>query len=655
MIAIPPQNWPLNIDFTAAVQNPQVCFADEQLKRSLPAKSNRRIMLWSGNFASVYKLIDATSIWAVRCFIRVPQDNVQQRYAAISDYLDEYELPYLVRFQFLEKGILVKGEWYPMLKMDWVDGVELDRYIGDNLDNSEKLLELDRELKQLQQDLKKAGIAHGDLQHGNIMVTPSGQLKLVDYDGMYVPSLKGIPPLETGHPNYQLPERSLQDFDDCVDDFSFDVISLSLKALARQPELWDSYHEDNKNLIFRQDDFRQPDRSPVFQSIAQINDTETQILYDNVVQRCNGELVHVDEQVRGLQGYRSSRAAIEPFTRFAKWLRTDFTQPLRPKYDKWLLLSGVGLLAICSGLWVWANSQKTRSPQISTAPIQTTLPVPVSKPNLPTTPIAREELLEQYNKGRRNFSQVNLAGANLNGLNLSGIDLSNSVLERVTLQEADLSGANLYGITLISANLRKINLTSANLTDADLTEANLSEANLAKAIFLRANLKRVNFSFAIAPGADLMRANLREANFGKATFNDANFVLANLTKANLVGAKLRESNFAAANLTGALMDLTELVLADLRSAELNDTNLSNADLSSANLSSANLVAVDFTGANLSGANFRSVTIDNVKKIQDANFANVLNLSIDSRKYFCAIADGKFRGSNTSTKGTLNCS
>ena len=35
-------------------------------------------------------------------------------------------------------------------------------------------------------------IAHGDLQHGNIIVQDDGTIRLVDYDGCYVPELAGL-------------------------------------------------------------------------------------------------------------------------------------------------------------------------------------------------------------------------------------------------------------------------------------------------------------------------------------------------------------------------------------------------------------------------------------------------------------------------------
>jgi hypothetical protein len=58
----------------------------------------------------------------------------------------------------------------------------------------------------------ETGIAHGDLQHGNIILVPgkkdnSLMLKLIDYDGMFIPPLAGSPKGEVGHAAYQHPER----------------------------------------------------------------------------------------------------------------------------------------------------------------------------------------------------------------------------------------------------------------------------------------------------------------------------------------------------------------------------------------------------------------------------------------------------------------
>ena len=635
------QNWPLNIDFTIAVQNPQLCFADLDLRQAITTKNSRgRVLLWSGNFATVYKLTNKLSTgdraWAVRCFTRTPQSDVQHRYKLISEYLNQHQTSYLVNFEFLSQGILVKGEWYPILKMDWVEGVEIDRYIGEYIDDSQVLLRLDRQLKRLQRDLQQIGIAHGDLQHGNIMIDDEGEIKLVDYDGMYVPALQGNPPAEIGHPNYQSPMRSAKDFSDRLDDFSFAVISLSLRALAIEPKLWETFHEDNKNLIFRQNDFQEPNLSPVFQAIAQIPDDEIRDLSDRLIDRCHGkDRIVLEEQ------------------------KSKFVVPLHNSF----LLLGIFLLALLamgSLLLLFKKSQpviKTLEVSITSSPtpISSTSPVALSTPKL--TPITAVSLLARYAEGQRDFRYIQLTGTQgdrLQGQDLRNINLSGSVLERVDLRQVIFKNANLNGIKLVKVDLRGADLSNSSLIDANLAFSNLSEANLSQANLLRANLSQAKLGSVILQKAELMKSNLSEADLSLANLNGANLVLANLRKANLVKANLRDSNLAAANLSEAILEGADLSAADMRSAELHLTNLSNANLSSTNLTAAKLILIEFAGTNLNGANFRNAIVENIGSIESADFSNVSNLSPNVRKYFCSLASGNIPDSGNSTKSTLNC-
>ena len=636
------QSWPLNIDFTIAVQNPHLCFADPELKQASTAKNSRgRVLLWSGNFATVYKLTKGNRSWAVRCFTRIPQSDVQQRYRLISEYLSQHPIPYLVDFEFLTQGILVKGEWYPILKMDWVQGSELDRYIGEYIDDSQVLLRLDRQLKQLQKDLQQVGIAHGDLQHGNIMVDSEGELKLVDYDGMYVPALRGAPPIEIGHPNYQPPMRSSKDFSDRLDDFSFEVISLSLRALASQPNLWEAFHEDNKNLIFRQNDFQEPELSPVFQSISNIPDDETRELCDRLIRRCHGK----DQQDQSEQPLRKNKIVTQ--------------------YKMFLVL-GVSVFAIV-GIIFWLIKTNLSQPQ----PTVTSIPpnVPVSSPsptNSPTPvavatpkliPITAATLQAKYAEGQRDFRYVQLTGNQgdrIQGQDFSNINLSGSVLERVDLRQVIFKNANLNGIKIVKVDLRGADLSNASLVDANLAFSNLTEANLSQANLLRANLSQSKLVSALLPKAELMKSNLSEADLNSANLKGANLLLANLRKANLVKVNLSESNLSAANLSEAILDEANLSSADLRSAELHLTNLSNANLSSANLTAAKLVLSEFSGTNLNGANFRNAIVENIGSIEAADFTNAVNLAPNIRKYFCSLASGNSAETGISTKSTLNC-
>lgn len=658
------QTWPLNIDFTIAVQNPQLCFADHDLQQATTAKNSRgRVLLWSGNFATVYKLTKGDRAWAVRCFTRVPQADVQHRYQLISDYLNQHQIPYLVDFEFLAKGILVKGEWYPILKMDWVNGMEIDRYIGEYINDSQVLLRLDKQLQQLRADLQRVGIAHGDLQHGNIMVNDRGELKLVDYDGMYVPALRGIPPLEVGHPNYQPPNRSLDDFGDRLDEFSFNVISLSLRALATKPDLWQIFHEDNKNLIFRQNDFQQPESSPVFQSIAAISDDETRSLCDRLIRQCQ------DPQFEANAASSRMAPKIESGFKDSRKLFTNLHLP-------WEWVIGLLIISILGASW-WLFRKEINnlvnltpfnppspspslsiqpSPKLSPSPTVTSIPTPVSKPVL--TPITVANLLTKYAEGQRDFPNVQLTGKEgdrLQGQDLSNINLNGAVIEKLDLKQVIFRNANLNGITLIRADLRGADLSRSSLIGANLTASNLVEVNLAQANLLRANLAQTKLGAANLQSAEMMRINLSEADLNTASLTDTNLTLANLRKANFTRANLRDANLTAADLSDANFDSADLTAADLRSVQFQLTNLSNANLSYANLTAATIILSELAGTNFSGSNFRQVIVENIGSIEGADFTNALNLSINTRKYFCSLASGIVAETAIATKSTLNCS
>ena len=151
--------------------------------------------------------------------------------------------------------------------MKWIEGPTLDLYVSEMLHRRDVLLHLSEEWLRLLNALQASGIAHGDLQHGNIIVE-HGQLRLVDHDGIFVPKMGGWTASEVGHQHYQHPQRDAQHFDEKLDRFSSLVIYLSLLALAEQPGLWQEYHDEN--LLFTKTDFADPDSSTLFQKIREI-------------------------------------------------------------------------------------------------------------------------------------------------------------------------------------------------------------------------------------------------------------------------------------------------------------------------------------------------------------------------------------------------
>ncbi|MBZ0153593.1 MAG: hypothetical protein K8J09_18870 [Planctomycetes bacterium] len=225
----------------------------------------------SGNFAYVFKVhLTQGGARAVKCFRRFLGDR-GQRYEALSQHLDKSPMACVADFDYDAQGILVEGHRYPILVMEWVDGPTLDVFISQLLktgSQSSALMSLAAEWAQIVLTLEQGGVAHGDLQHGNIIVTTQG-LRLVDLDGMFVPTLanKGAAD-EIGHRHYQHPLRSASDFNAQLDRFSSLVIYASLLGVAADPSLWREFNDDN--LILTRGDFQNPGSSTALQRMRRI-------------------------------------------------------------------------------------------------------------------------------------------------------------------------------------------------------------------------------------------------------------------------------------------------------------------------------------------------------------------------------------------------
>ena len=167
------------------------------------------------------------------------------------------------------------GARYPILRMDWVQGLTLTRWVSDNVHEPAAVANVSHRFDELVRDLAASGMAHGDLQAGNLLVADDGRLHLVDYDGMYVPGLDGLPPDEVGHPDYQPPGRSQHDYGPAMDRFSAWLISLSLKILAAAPELWDQLNPaDDEYLLLNRNDLRDLSSSPRLSALCSHHDAD---------------------------------------------------------------------------------------------------------------------------------------------------------------------------------------------------------------------------------------------------------------------------------------------------------------------------------------------------------------------------------------------
>ncbi|MEJ7708932.1 MAG: hypothetical protein WKF84_03540 [Pyrinomonadaceae bacterium] len=232
-------------------------------------------LVTSGQFAYVFKLKvpKGNQAFGVRCFRGFLGDR-DERYREIDAHLRAHPLPSLSSFEYDREGIFVSGRKFPTLVMEWISGPTLDVYINEVIGRRDVLLHLADEWVRLIQALRERHLAHGDLQHGNVIVE-AGRLRLVDLDGMYVPAMNGWEASEVGHQHYQHPQRNEKLFNEQLDRFSALVIYLSLISLAERPKLWSEHHDEN--LLFTKTDFLQPDASALFEKIKDIGSDHRQL------------------------------------------------------------------------------------------------------------------------------------------------------------------------------------------------------------------------------------------------------------------------------------------------------------------------------------------------------------------------------------------
>ena len=248
--------YPTMAEYQLFIQNPKQFLGDAELKGGSVALNRMGLpMAASGNFAIAYRLTCGPKQYAVRLFTR-EVDGVAARYAAISAFLKADASGFFVPFVYLPQGILVKGAWHPAVKLEWVNGKTLGPWLEANHTDGAKVRALAEQVERLTLHMERRGFAHGDLQHGNLMVEEGGQLRVVDYDGMFVPGMQPGRGTEAGHPNYQHPARTVADFGPEMDRFPAWLIAVSLRVLAEAPGLWKTYGNDD-NLLLKAADLKE--------------------------------------------------------------------------------------------------------------------------------------------------------------------------------------------------------------------------------------------------------------------------------------------------------------------------------------------------------------------------------------------------------------
>ena len=228
----------------------------------------------SGAFAVVFKMQDKSTgkYYALKCF-KEEQEGRAEAYRQIADELDVVDSPYITSVKYMEKELFVDSQCeedeFPVLLMDWVEGETMEAYIAANYRNQSAMLMLSYRFGKMAAWLRTQSFSHGDIKPDNIIVRPDGSLTLVDYDGMFVPSMKGSQSPTIGTSDFSHPLRTVDDFDETIDDFSLASIALSLKAISMKSTLLDIYGASDR-LLFSENDYRNPSNSKVISVLQEL-------------------------------------------------------------------------------------------------------------------------------------------------------------------------------------------------------------------------------------------------------------------------------------------------------------------------------------------------------------------------------------------------
>ena len=277
-------NYPLISEYIESIKNSEDNFNVLSTLRPVYDEAGE-IVMSSGNFAVVFKMKDESSgkLYAVKCFLK-EQEGRDIAYQQITDELEYVSSNYLCSIKYFQKELFVDSTVssdteFPVLLMDWVEGVTLDKYVHQHISDKYALQLITYQFGNMAAWLMTQPFAHGDLKPDNILVSEDGALVLVDYDGMFVPAMQGQKARELGSPDYRHPLRTEECFNEHIDDFPLALIGMSLKAIALDTSLLQN-NARSDSLLLSESDFHNIGECLMMKSLcALLNDAEFSKLY----------------------------------------------------------------------------------------------------------------------------------------------------------------------------------------------------------------------------------------------------------------------------------------------------------------------------------------------------------------------------------------
>lgn len=272
-------NYPSKTSIINSIKYPQL-IKDQFLGRGkITLNPTGKPNCWAGGFSMVFQINVDGELWAFKVWHTELKDN-KVRYKTVAETLKKCKLPYFADFYYVENGMMVDGTFLDTNRMRWLEGMPLKDYINLNIDNPKKLLDLASKFQLMVSDFHKNNIAHGDLQHGNIIVQEDGGLMVIDYDSMYVDNLINSPDLIKGLGGYQHPARYYnQTINNKIDYFSELIIYVSIVVYAEYPELW---NPNTDWLLFSKEELENPETCLLFNKLKNSSNAKISLLINTL-------------------------------------------------------------------------------------------------------------------------------------------------------------------------------------------------------------------------------------------------------------------------------------------------------------------------------------------------------------------------------------
>ena len=359
-------NYPLISEYVQSIRFSEENFDKLSNLRPVLDEDGNPVMS-SGNFAIVFKMQDKQTgkLHAVKCFLR-EQEGRAESYKLIASELEYVSSTFLTPIQYLEKELFVDTTQgadteFPVLLMDWVEGITLDKYIRTNINDSYKLSLIAYQFCRMGSWLLSQEFAHGDLKPDNIIVREDGQLVLVDYDGMFVPAMRGQKSRELGSVDYRHPLRTEDVFNGSIDDFSIASIALSLKAISLKPELLNDFGADDR-LLFSAKDYQNIGKSECMKAIQSLStDSElAQILGLFYIAYAKNELSNVSFRLLNIAKPEYVPVIVPEIVLSTKVTEEDLSTAIKDEYGVLYSRDGFRLLKAPTYIEIYKIKDGTR-------------------------------------------------------------------------------------------------------------------------------------------------------------------------------------------------------------------------------------------------------------------------------------------------------